>query len=75
VTESFVDQNERYDELNAFAQTSAAIVAASSTTELPASARRYARTGATLVRAQAVLPEKVPVARVSFRRSFNAREP
>ncbi|MDX6569353.1 MAG: hypothetical protein QOH15_1931, partial [Gaiellales bacterium] len=70
-----VDQNERYDELKAFAQTSAAIVAASSTIELPASARRYARTGAALLRAQAVLPESVPAPGVSLARSFNAREP
>ena len=75
VTESSVVQNDRYDELTAFAQTSAAIVAASSTIELPASARRYARTGAALVRAQAVLPERAPAPRVSFARSFNAREP
>ena len=38
--ESSVVQNERYDEVKAFAQISAAIVAPSSTIELPASACR-----------------------------------
>ena len=40
VIESSVVQNDRYDDVKAFAQISAAIVAASSTIELPASASR-----------------------------------
>ena len=64
--ESSVVQNDPYDEVAAFAQTSAAIVAASSTIELPASARRYARTGAAFVRAHAVLPDSVPAPRSWF---------
>src|SRR6476619_7066580 len=56
--DSFVVQNESYDDASTFTQTSAATVAASKTAAPPVSVRKNSRRGVSTLRAQAVRPEK-----------------
>src|SRR6478609_5412462 len=60
-----VSQTLRYDDASMLIQSSAAIVASSSTPALPVSVRRNSRSGVSRLRAQAVLPDSGPVLFVS----------